>query len=372
MKLAFCLFNYFPYGGLQRDFLRIARLCKKRGHEIHVYTMEWEGELEPGFHLHFIQPKGLTNHQRCASFVQQVGLALKKASYDLHIGFNKMPHLDIYYAADVCYHARVEDKNHWLYRLLPRYQQYIKLEKAVFAKGMPTKILLIAARQQAEYIKSYQTEIQRFHLLTPGINKDRMAPSNASEIRKKVRDEYLIPDDHFLLLLIGSGFKTKGLDRAILGLAALPEELKTRCHLFVIGQDKPKPFQRLCQKHQLQTQVRFLGGREDVSSFLLAADGLVHPAYHENTGTVLLEAIVAGLPVLTNEICGYAHYVQEANAGIVLSSPYRQENFNQALLKMLLSPNHQWRQNGLAFARVADIYDMPTKAADYILSHERK
>ncbi|WP_255211100.1 hypothetical protein [Methylogaea oryzae] len=39
MKLAFALFKYFPYGGLQRDFIRIAGLCRDRGHEIHVYTL---------------------------------------------------------------------------------------------------------------------------------------------------------------------------------------------------------------------------------------------------------------------------------------------------------------------------------------------
>jgi len=27
MQLAFCLYKYFPYGGLQRNFLRIALAC---------------------------------------------------------------------------------------------------------------------------------------------------------------------------------------------------------------------------------------------------------------------------------------------------------------------------------------------------------
>ena len=44
MRLAFCLFRYFPYGGLQRDFVRIAQACRARGHSIDVYTLRWEGE----------------------------------------------------------------------------------------------------------------------------------------------------------------------------------------------------------------------------------------------------------------------------------------------------------------------------------------
>ena len=39
MQLAFVLYKYFPFGGLQRDFMRIALECQKRGHQIRVYTM---------------------------------------------------------------------------------------------------------------------------------------------------------------------------------------------------------------------------------------------------------------------------------------------------------------------------------------------
>lgn len=31
MTLAFILYKYFPFGGLQRDFMRIALECQRRG-----------------------------------------------------------------------------------------------------------------------------------------------------------------------------------------------------------------------------------------------------------------------------------------------------------------------------------------------------
>src|SRR5579883_1582990 len=118
MKLAFCLFNYFPYGGLQRDFLRIARTCHERGHEVHVYTMRWDGEPEPDLHVHLIDVSGWQNHTRSRRFAELVKYHLDEAKHDVVIGFNKMPHLDIYYAADVCYQARIREKRGWLHRLL--------------------------------------------------------------------------------------------------------------------------------------------------------------------------------------------------------------------------------------------------------------
>lgn len=371
MNLAFCLFNYFPYGGLQRDFLHIAHECKKRGHDIHVYTMQWDGELEPLFQLHLIETKRWQNHARGNDFAEQVKPML--AAHDLVIGFNKMPYLDVYYAADVCYQARIKKKRGSWYRLLPRYRQWAALEKAVFAAGNQTEIMLIAPAQQAEFMRCYQTEPNRFHLLPPVLARDRKKPEDAPAIRAKLRKMHHISEEQILLLLIGSRFKVKGLDRAILALSALPDELKARCQLLVLGQDDPKPFLKLAERMKVMQQLHFLGGRNDVPDFLLAADLLLHPAYLENTGTVLLEAMALGLPILTVDICGYAHYVAEAKAGKVLPSPFQQTELNLALQKMLSSTDMQtFRQNADVFAKREDIYNMPKEAALIIESVGRK
>ncbi len=31
MRVAFCLYKYFPFGGLQRDFMRIAQTVRREG-----------------------------------------------------------------------------------------------------------------------------------------------------------------------------------------------------------------------------------------------------------------------------------------------------------------------------------------------------
>ncbi len=367
MKLAFCLFKYFPFGGLQRDFLRIAKECVRRGHAVDVYTMEWEGDLDPELSVKVIATRGWQNHTRSRNFVTHVQADLVKQRYDLVVGFNKMPGLDIYYAADSCFQAKARTQHGVWDRLMPRYRHLISYESAVFSKKMNTQILLISAAEQAEFMRYYHTAPTRFHLLPPGITGDRIAPANADKIRLAVRHAHHIEDNTFLLLLVGSGFKTKGLDRALLSLAALPEHLKKRTKLYVIGQDNPRIFQQQARHLNIAAHVTFLGGRDDVPQLMLAADVLLHPAYRENTGTVLLEAVIAGLPVLTTDVCGYAHYIHQAKAGVILSSPFQQQEFNQTLMDMLSSPERStWHHNGLAFAKNADIYSMPERAADVI------
>ncbi|MDX9838614.1 MAG: glycosyltransferase family 1 protein, partial [Azoarcus sp.] len=63
MQLAFCLYKYFPFGGLQRDFLRIALACQSRGHDIRVYVLEWEGEVPPGFDVIKVPVSAMLNHR---------------------------------------------------------------------------------------------------------------------------------------------------------------------------------------------------------------------------------------------------------------------------------------------------------------------
>jgi UDP-glucose:(heptosyl)LPS alpha-1,3-glucosyltransferase len=176
-----------------------------------------------------------------------------------------------------------------------------------------------------------------------------------------------LDDDEILLLMIGSGFITKGLDRILIAMSALPQSILDRTRLIAIGQDNPGAFSRMALKLGLAGQVTILKGRDDVPRFLMGADLLVHPAYVENTGTVLLEAIVAGLPVIATDICGYAPYIEQADAGRLIPTPFQQETFNAMLESMMTKLGYSdWSANGIAFAAVADIYDMPKLAADYI------
>lgn len=370
MQLAFILYKYFPFGGLQRDFMRIALECQQRGHAIRVYTPIWEGDVPAGFEVVVVPVKALFNHRRNEKLSAWVEADLARRPVDRVIGFNKMPGLDVYYAADGCYEDKAQTLRNPLYRKWGRYRHFADYERAVFAPESKTEILMISEVQQPLFVKHYATPAERFHLLPPGIALDRRAPANAAEIRAEFRREFQLADDDLLLVQIGSGFKTKGLDRSLKALAALPPELKRRTRLIAIGQDDPKPFLLQIKALGISEQVQILKGRSDIPRFLLGADLLIHPAYNENTGTVLLEALVAGLPVLVSDVCGYAHYIAEADAGRVLPSPFEQQRLNRLLAEMLgdEARRGEWRRNGLAFADSADLYSMPQRAADVILA----
>jgi UDP-glucose:(heptosyl)LPS alpha-1,3-glucosyltransferase len=367
LKLAFCLFAYRPYGGLQRDFYRIAQVCTGRGHRVDVYTKEWRGAVPDNFNVQVLPVRGFRNHARNRDFIRRVTRELHAQEYDVVTGFNRMPGIDIYYAADPCYVAKVREIHGPLYRLTARYRYNAAMERALFSPGSDTRILLLSEREMETFMHLYGTPRERFRLLPPGIARDRQAPPDAQRIRESFRKEFGLGERDRLLLMVGSGFRTKGLDRALRALASLPGELGGRTRLMVVGDDKERAFRRQARQLGIEDRVRFMRGQPDVTRFMLGADLLIHPAYSELAGMVLLEAMIAGLPVLATDVCGYAFHIERAQAGRVLDSPFEQAELNRLLAWMLEAPERrQWSENGIRYGQTQDLYSMPEVVADVI------
>ncbi len=368
MIVAFCLYKYFPFGGLQRDFMRIASTVAARGHHVRVYTQSWEGDCPKAFELIRVPVKSHTNHGRNAEYYAWVQEHLKTHPADRVVGFNKMPGLDVYFAADVCYAEKVAQEKGFFYRLTSRYRHYAAFERATFEQGKSTKLMMLTDKQIADFQKHYQTEPERFQILPPGIYPDRKYSEQIPGSREIYRQKNGINEQQNLLLQVGSDFVRKGVDRSIEALASLPESLRHNTLLFVVGQDKPRKFEALAEKLGVRSNVRFFSGRNDVSELMAAADLLLHPAYQEAAGIVLLEAIAAGLPVLVTSVCGYAHYIADANCGTAIAEPFCQEQLNEVLRKALTqSPlRAAWAENARHYADTQDLYSLPEKAADII------
>lgn len=365
MKLAFLLFKYFPFGGAQRDCLKVASRCAEAGHDVTIYTRTWQGDRPSRIKVELLNEFGLTNFQKDRSFIARAQERIKADIPDGVIGFNRMPGLDVYFCADSCWQEKIACKPGWK-KLLPRYRYFLEMEKAVFARGNRTEILMLTSREIPLYEKYYGTE-QRFHVLPPGITRHPYDEAERINQRISVRAEFGWDKNSTLLLFVGSGFRTKGLHRAIQALATLPGPVRENVRFAVVGQGSSGPYERLARNLGIERQVHFLGGRSDVRRFYLAADCLIHPAINENTGTVLLEALEAGLPVLTTSACGYAFHVEKAAAGIVLAEPFEQSRLDEALGRMLVPTSQSaWRASGLAYAATEDLYSQHQKAVEII------
>lgn len=371
MSLCFLIYHYFPHGGQQRDFMRIACECVERGHRVRVYTLRWDAPLpgeDTGIEVIVLPLRAATRHTLYRRFSRTVqGLLLERPA-DGVVGFTRMPGLDVYFGADNCYAEKARQQRPALYRLTPRYRHFIRDERAVFGDSSETRILLLSELQRGGYLRHYPDAGRRITLLPPGVDPSRRPGPDAMVQRDRLRNSLGLEESEVLLLQIGSGYHTKGVDRSLHAIASLPEAVRQNLRYVLVGRGRINQVSRLARRLGIGERCLFCGPQQDVVPFLCGADMMIHPARTESAGYSLLEGVINGLPVLTTAECGFAAHVQQAAAGAVCPAPFRQADLDRLLRTMIESPqDHQrWQENGLRYGSEADLYSMPQRATDVI------
>ncbi len=347
MHLAFCLYRVAPFGGLERNCLALARAARARGHRVRVYARGFEGEREDGLEIHELSVRAWTNIGRDRAFADALAVELARGAHDVVVGFNRLPGLDVFYAADPCIAAARGRPSRLA---LANRQQRAAWERALFAPGVQTELLVLSERERERYIEHYDTPERRLHVLPPGLRTEFLAEGPASA--PEVRAEFGLPEEARVVLSVGSDFARKGLDRTLAAVARLPAELRARTWCLVVGRGRPARFERQARALGIAERVRFAGGRADVLGCYRAADLFVHPAREENTGTVLLEALSQGVPVVCSAECGFATQLAEAHAGAILGSPFDAEELARTCAELLGHDElrHELGQRGRAAA----------------------
>ena len=323
-KLALLLYRYFPYGGLQKDFLGIANELAARKHEIRVYTRSWVGDKPTNIEVVELGEYGFSNYSKNKIYESKIKECIEEYLPDIVFGFNKIPALDLYFAADTCF-AKQSLKKSFFQKFTRRYKQSMAFEKKVFSQASQTKILLLNGNQYQDFKDVYDTQEERLTIIPPGIEKN-WSEQKPLDIHKLLN----LPAKEQIILFVGSDFSRKGLDRAILGMSYL-SKINKAATLVVIGDDDKSPYKRQLNKLSISDKVIFLGPRKDVASFMKSSDLLVHPAREEAAGNIVIEALVSGLPSLVSSEVGFSGEVSKYKSGLVLEGAFKQEKFNHLL-----------------------------------------
>lgn len=214
MRIALVLQRDFPTGGLQRDARALALALAARGHSVRMVAREATGEPPPGVERRLVPVASRSNHGRDLAFARRYRSAA--ADCDLIVGFDKLPGLDLYFAADDCWRHRAGG----LRRLLPRGRVRLALEGAVFGpEGAPT-ILALTAAQRDRYARSWNTPLARFRLLPPLVDPQHRPAADGGR-RAAQRAALGLGEDERLALFVGRDAQLKGLDRVLAALAPL-------------------------------------------------------------------------------------------------------------------------------------------------------
>jgi len=362
MKLAFAIFRYFPFGGLQRDMLAIAQAAQASGHQVNIFCEDWQGEKIAGIDVVEIKSTGLFNVAGVKNFVTRFQQQFQHDQFDLLVGFNKMPGLDVYFAGDSCFAHKAFSERNWLYRLAPRSRLYLAYENAVFAEASTTQILSLVASEQKQFVRYYATSPERFHALPPGISVAHLACNNPRAARMALCHELGLSLDTKIIMCLGSGYKTKGVDISISTFAELAKVTVDKIALVIVGKDDPYIYRQQAAQAGIEQQVFFLGPRSPVGDLLHAADLLLHPARKELAGNVILEAMLCGVPVVASYHCGYAHYIAEQEMGVLIPANASLIGIAELVAVTLAVNAGVWRKRAELFAQTSDVFSRPAVA----------
>ena len=124
-----------------------------------------------------------------------------------------------------------------------------------------------------------------------------------------------VPADARILLAVSRLTAQKGVDVALRALPLLPPD--TMLVVLSEGPDRAQ-LERLARELGVEQRVYLLGRVPDVAAWLRRANVFVHPARWEGFGLAVLEAMLAGLPVVASRVSSLPELVVDGETGYLV------------------------------------------------------
>jgi UDP-glucose:(heptosyl)LPS alpha-1,3-glucosyltransferase len=353
MKIALCHESVVPRrGGCELYVANLARRLVADGHDVHLYTRQWEPSALPeGLHVHRIQVFGRPRFLRPWYFSAACRQELAQGDHDVSIGFDKVAGVDVLYPQGGVYAASV-DYNLLKHRslLLRRLLRALKgldlahlsfqaLERRSLGGERPLVVAIsdMVRRHLAEHYRIAAHHVRLLPIATP---PERLDESERPRRRAEARARWGLRPEAVVGLFVGMNYRLKGLEPLLHALARLrPGALE----LLVAGKPNAVAMERLAGQLGVSGQVRFLGYCPDMRDAYFAADLLAHPTFYDPCSNVVLEALACGLPVLTSRHNGAAELLRrvpggdpgERAEGYVIDDPHDHAHLAEGLGRLL-------------------------------------
>ncbi|MFL2060979.1 glycosyltransferase family 4 protein [Marinilactibacillus psychrotolerans] len=174
----------------------------------------------------------------------------------------------------------------------------------------------------------------------PGVGVDTSLNKKVNQMREKLLQELNIKEPAILLISVGELNKNKN-NKVI--IHALGKLKNPKLHYILCGRgDKKDELVSLVKENELESNVHFLGYRNDIPQLLKLSDIFIMPSYREGLSRSIMEAMGMGLPCIVSSIRGNVDLIEEEKGGY-LSNPDDIERFAQVI--DILAGNENLRNN---------------------------
>ena len=217
----------------------------------------------------------------------------------------------------------------------PRRRRYARVERDLLSSPAAPLVLTLSGLVEDELRRAHPCfDPSLTRRLFNGVDLDRYRP----DAPPLPRSELAAGEEDVLAVFASNNFELKGLHPLIEALARVKDD---RLKLAVVGRDDPGPFKRLAKRLGILARVHFAGPRRDLDRLYATADLLVLPTRRDSCSLVVLEALAAGLPVVSTKSNGACEIMADGREGRVLERWDDVDALAGALRSMLDDPARQ-------------------------------
>ena len=156
--------------------------------------------------------------------------------------------------------------------------------------------------------------------------------------RNKIRADLVIPEDAFLLGVVGRLHHQKGLIYLLDALPIIKNSIE-QVELLIIGEgDLKNDLEAHADSIGVSSFTKFTGPRTDIPEILRALDVFVLPSLWEGLPLALLEAMASSLPVIATNVGGTPEVVIDQETGLLIQ-PSNSQTIADAVLLLFNDPN---------------------------------
>jgi glycosyltransferase involved in cell wall biosynthesis len=212
-----------------------------------------------------------------------------------------------------------------------------------------------------ELIDHRITAAHKIHLITNGIDTTRFQNCRGGAA---VRAALSIPGDSIVLGSVGRLVDVKNYELLIRSFAAVKHQV-SRAHLLLVG-DGPLngPLRDLADELNVSESVHFAGYQSEIWTFLDAMDLFILTSKSEGTPQAVLEASVAGLPIIASNVGGLAQVIEDGRTGLLFPS-HDCDALTSAIMRLIGDLPLRVALARAGKARVTSVYDVARMARDY-------
>lgn len=305
MRIAFVSDAIFPYnkGGKEKRIFEVTTRLAKRGHEIHLYCMNWwkgpAERIENGVHLHAICKYYPLYSGERRSIAQALifGLAclkLIKEDFDI-VDVDHMVFFHLFPTKLICILKRkrmiatwneVWGKDYWQKYL--GWKGFFGYLVEKFGVLTPDKIISVS-KHTTDKLKNDLNFKKKIYIVPNGVDFNKIQKIKPAKEESDV-------------IFAGRLLSHKNIDVLIKSIKLIKEKLpEIKCFIIGDGPEK-KELELLVKGLNLEKNIKFLGfleNQNDVYSLMKSAKVFVLPSTREGFGIVVIEANACGIPVIT-------------------------------------------------------------------------